>query len=191
MSNVPRKYNENGEIFDFAVATGYLGSDNCWQVGSGLDWLSCCRELANVAGTLTCRHQHWRSWASRSRLWVRRRTKLPREGAHVSQCRRQQILCWRLPRDPLSCGATQTCLQCHWRNCRNCRREASCVSAKSKPKIKTAEKPHSSCCCCSSLFCICLNQSYLFLFAHGVFPSVYITLTPQWPLLLCLTPRME
>jgi len=185
MLNVSRKYKDNGEIFNFAVATGYLGSDNCWQVGSGLDWLSCCRELANVAGTLTCRHQHWRSWASRSRLWVRRRTKLPREGAHVSQCRRQQILCWRLPRDPLSCGATQTCLQCHWRNCRNCRREASCVSAKSKPKNKNCRKA-------TQFLLLLLLVVILYLFQSELFfPSVYITLTPQWPVLLCLTPRME
>jgi hypothetical protein len=29
MLNVSRKYKDNGEIFDFAVATGYLGSENC------------------------------------------------------------------------------------------------------------------------------------------------------------------
>lgn len=53
---LPRKYKQNGEIFNVAVATG----DNCWQVVNGLDWLSCCRELS-VAGILMFRRRHWRS----------------------------------------------------------------------------------------------------------------------------------
>jgi len=141
---LPRKYEQNGGMFSVAAATGYLGSGNCWQVASGLAWLSCCLEQPTAADILTFLRRHWRSWAARSRHWVRRRTKLPREEALASQCRQQQILCWRLPYDPLNYGATPMSLQPHWRSCRNCRREASCVSAKNE--LKTAEKPHISCC---------------------------------------------
>lgn len=188
MWTLPRKYERNGEMFSVAVASGYVASDNCWQVGSGLDWLSCCRDHVNAADILMCHRRHWRSSTARSRHWVRRKTKLPSGEAHASRCLQQQNLCWRHRRAHPSYDATLTCQQPHWRNYRNCRREASCVSAKSKPK--TAEKPHSSCYCswCSWLFCTFLNR---FFFSLTGFFHMFIWPWPRNAPVALFNQRME